>query len=47
MQRIFKLSHFPFQEARKTAISRSVDVDELEKGVKQSVGMVNVSSSGY
>ena len=32
------------QEQRKTAISRSVDIEELEKGVKHSISTVEVRS---
>ena len=31
------------QELRRSAISRAVDVDEIEKGVKQSIAAVEVS----
>lgn len=35
------------QEQRKGAISRSVDVEELEKGVKHSILVVNVSLAAW
>lgn len=37
------LVHPSIQEERKAAISRSVDLEELEKGVKNSIIVVNVS----
>ena len=35
--------HVSIQEERKGAISRSVDLEALEKGVKNSITVVNVS----
>ena len=35
------------QELRKLAISRSVNIDQLESGVQESISAVTVSSSPY